>query len=143
MAGPLFTLPELDAYTQSTVPEATGTLALALVTTLIRNEVSAATYDALADVAPLKPIALDVARRMLLNPGGQRSTSRQLDDYTETVTYASETLLAAAALTDDERDRIRAALGLTPSGAFTIRPGGSPPDRCRPAPCRTPLWRDC
>lgn len=135
---PLFTLPELDAYTQSTVPEATGTLALALVTTLIRTEVGAATYDALTDVTALKPVALDVARRMLLNPGGQRSTSRQLDDYTETVTYASETLMAAAGLTDNERDRIRDALGLRPVGAFTIRPAAP----CRPVLCRTPWgWR--
>lgn len=122
MAPPLFTLPELDAYTQQTVPADTGALVLSLVTIAIRSEVGADTYDALTDVTPLKPIALDLARRMLLNPGGIRSTSRQVDDYTETSTYASETLLPAD-LTEADRDRIRRALGLAPSGAFTIRPG--------------------
>jgi hypothetical protein len=131
MPGPLFTLPELDAYTQSTVPETTGTLVLALVTSLIRSAVGAATYDALTDVSMLKPVALDVAKRMLLNPGGMRSKSRQLDDYTETDTFASETLLGSG-LTDAERDWILELLGLGTSGAFTVRPGGEP-DRCRPA----------
>ena len=141
MAPPLFTLPELDAYTQSTVPADTGTLVLALVTVMIRAEVGAEAYDALPDVSPLKPVALDLARRMLLNPGGIRSTSRQVDDYTETSTYASETLLPAD-LTEADRDRIRRALGLWTSGAFTIRPAGAP-DPCRPVPCRVPLWRGC
>lgn len=129
MPDPLFTLPELDAYTQSTVPADTGALVLALVTIAIRSEVGADTYDALTDVSPLKPIALDLARRMLLNPGGIRSTSRQIDDYTETNTYASETLLPAD-LTEADRDRIRRALGLRTSGAFTIRPGAPTRYRC-------------
>ncbi|MGI5144797.1 hypothetical protein ACQEVC_45520 [Plantactinospora sp. CA-294935] len=125
MPDPLFTLPELDAYTQQTVPPATGALVLALVTTLIRNEVGPTVYDALTDVSMLKPVALDVAKRMLLNPGGMRSRSRQIDDYTETNTYASETL-SGIGLTDAEREQIRDALGLGTSGAFTIRPYGAP-----------------
>lgn len=118
----LFTLPELDAWAQTSVPEATGTLVLELVTTLIRSEVGAARYDALTDLSPLKPVALDVARRMIRNADGRRSVASQVDDYSETVTYASETL-AAPFLTDDDVTRLWAALGVRQSGAFTIRPG--------------------
>lgn len=118
----LFTLPELDAWAQTAVPEPTGTLVLELVTTLIRSEVGAARYDALADLSPLKPVALDVARRMIRNADGRRSVASQVDDYSETVTYASETL-APPFLTDDDVTRLWAALGVRQSGAFTIRPG--------------------
>ncbi|MEU4399776.1 hypothetical protein [Micromonospora orduensis] len=121
-ADELFTLAELDAWAQTTVPEATGTLVLELVTTLIRGEVGADRYDALTDLSPLKPIALDVARRMIRNADGRRSVASQIDDYSETVTYASETL-AAPFLTADDRDRLWRALGLRGSAAFTIRPG--------------------
>lgn len=113
----LFTLPELDAWTQTAVPVATGTLVRELVTTLIRSEVGAARYDALTDLSVLKPVALDVARRALANPGGVRS--EQVDDYS--VTYATE-FVGGAALTEAERRLVRAAAGLTSSGAFTIRP---------------------
>lgn len=129
MAPPLFTLPELDAWVQGTVPPATATLVLELVTTAIRDEVGAATYDALADVTSLKLIALDLARRMQRNADGRRTRSRQIDDYTETNTYATETLQTPA-LTTDDIERIRRALGLDAStAAFTIRPAGTP-DRC-------------
>lgn len=122
MVPELFTLPELDAWAQTTVPVATGTLVRELVTTLIRSEVGADRYDALSDLSPLKPIALDVARRMIRNADGRRSVASQIDDYSETVTYASETL-AAPYLTDDDRARIWVIFGVRRSGAFTIRPG--------------------
>jgi hypothetical protein len=124
LAG-LFTLEELDAWAQTTVGAATGALVLDLVTTAIRGEVGADRYDALEDLTPLKLVALDVARRMIRNADGRRSTQKQLDDYSTTVTYATETL-AAPYLTEDDIARIWAALGVKPRGAFTIRPYGEP-----------------
>lgn len=118
----LFTLDELASYMQSDLDAATATLARLLVTTLIRNEVGATRYDALTDLSPLKPVALDVARRIMLNPDGVRS--EQVDDYQ--VTYAAEHL-AGAALTPDEVTRVLAAAGIQSSGAFTIRPAGCAP----------------
>ncbi|MFI6238343.1 hypothetical protein ACIBEF_00525 [Micromonospora sp. NPDC050795] len=118
----LFTLPELDAWAQAAVPVATGTLALELVTSLIRSEVGADRYDALLDLSPLKPVALGVARRMIRNADGRRSVDLKLDDFSETVTYASETL-AGPFLTPDDVDRLWRALGVRRSGAFTIRTG--------------------
>jgi hypothetical protein len=128
----LFTPEELDAWTGKAIVEATGLLVLELVTAAIRNAVGAARYDALTDLSPLKQIALELARRMTRNVDGRRSVSRQLDDYTVTDTYASETL-AAPVLTDDDLDQIWLALGLgrrRPLGAFTIRPAYTP-DTCR------------
>lgn len=136
MVPELFTLPELDAWAQTTVPEATGTLVRELVTTLIRSEVGADRYDALVDLSPLKPIALDVARRMIRNADGRRSVASQIDDYSETVTYASETL-AAPYLTDDDVARIWAIFGVRRSGAFTIRPGAPASDV---AACARSWW---
>ncbi|GIF08662.1 fibronectin type III domain-containing protein [Actinoplanes siamensis] len=122
----LFTLPELDAWVQTAVPAATGQLVLELVTTEIRGYVGPARFDALPSLAPLKRVALDLARRMVRNAAGLRSTSRQIDDYTQTDTWATETLQAAE-LTDDDRAAIDRALGDDrPSGAFTIRPTGRP-----------------
>lgn len=125
MAAPLFTNAELDAWTGTTIAAPTFALVLELVTTAIRGEVGAATYDALADVTPLKLVALDVARRMLRNGEGLRSAAFQIDDYSETITYATETL-DAPGLTPDDIDQIRRALGLSSGRAFTIRPAGMP-----------------
>src|SRR3954467_5147134 len=88
----LFTLEELDAYVQASVPAATGTLVLELITTAIRTEIGSTRYAALEDLSPLKFIALAVARRMQRNADGRRSVARQLDDFSTTVTYATETL---------------------------------------------------
>ncbi|GIF14791.1 fibronectin type III domain-containing protein [Actinoplanes teichomyceticus] len=120
----LFTLPELDAWVQTEVQAATGQLVLELVTTEIRGYVGAARFDVLPSLAPLKRVALDLARRMVRNAAGLRSTSRQIDDYTQTDTWATETL-AAAELDDADRAAIDRALGDDrPAGAFTIRPAG-------------------
>ncbi len=122
----LFDLPELVSYAQ--VPQmdtATITLVRELVTIAIREAVGPSAYD-LMDAAALrsfKPIALDVARRAAWNASGLRSTSRQIDDYTETDTYASETL-AGVVLTADELSRIDRVLGR--GGAFTVRPLAEP-----------------
>jgi hypothetical protein len=127
----LFALEELDAYVQASVPAATGALVLELITTAIRTEIGSARYDALEDLSPLKFIALDVARRMQRNADGRRSVARQLDDFSTTVTYATETLQTPA-LTEDDIERIWRALGLRTAGAFTIRPAG--------ASDRSPYW---
>lgn len=127
----LFTIGELVSYLQ--VPEfdtATATLARELTTAEIRLEVGPVTYDALADLTPFKAIALAVAKRVVLNPSGLRSQAMQIDDYSETNTYATE-YLAEAELTDSERDRIARILGRA-NGAFTIRPVGSPDPVCLP-----------
>lgn len=122
----LFTLAELDAWTPgTTISEAAGALYLELVTTAIRGVVGADRYDALTDLSPLKLIALNLAKPMARNAEGKRSTSRQIDDYTETDTYATETL-DPPALTDDDVDAIWRALGVRRGGAFTIRPAGTP-----------------
>ena len=123
----LFELTELASYMQTDLDTASATLARLLVTTLIRNEVGATRYDVLTDLAPLKPVALDVAKRLLLNPDGNRS--EQIDDYS--VTYAVEQI-GGAALTDDEIARVLAAAGIQSSGAFTIRPVGTEPAYCWP-----------
>ena len=125
----LFTQDELALWAPfTTISEATYQLVLDLVTTAVRAAAGPAVYDALQDLSPLKLIALGLARRMLRNADGKRSTSREIDDYSETDTYATETL-DTADLTADEVDRIRDLLGLTLSAAFTIRPVGEP-DRC-------------
>lgn len=128
----LFTLDELNAYVQAVVPEATAQLVLDLVTTAIRTEVGASRYDALEDLTPLKLIALDLARRMQRNADGRRSTSRSLDDWSTTVTYAIETL-ETPDLTQADIDAIWRALGVRRGGAFTIRPQGQPD-------LRRPVW---
>lgn len=130
----LFTQDELALWARgSDVDEATYALTLDLVTTAIRTEAGADRFDALDDLVPLKLVALDVARRMLRNAAGLRSTSRQIDDYVETDTFATETL-AAPDLTEDDRSRVWRALGVRTPAAFTIRPSGA-------ADCPAPVWR--
>ncbi|NBE80317.1 hypothetical protein [Micromonospora rubida] len=123
----LFELSQLASYMQQDLDQASAELARTVATSLIRSAAGAARYDALVDLSPLLPVALDVARRILLNPAGVRS--EQIDDYS--VTYAAE-VLAGAALTDDERARVLAAVGVRTSTAFSIRPG---------APARRRCWR--
>lgn len=128
----LFTKPELEAYPPPVaVSPATADLVLALVTAEIRRVVGAARYDQLTDLTPLKGVALSLARRMVDHPAGRRSTSRSIDDYTETDTWAAESL-GPAELTASEEERIRDAVGLSPSGAFTIRPKAQPYRPCPP-----------
>lgn len=109
----------------------TAVLARDLVTAEIRFEVGPATYDALADVSAFKGIALAAAKRVVSNPEGLRSRARTIDDYSETDTYATETL-GDAGLTDTERARIDRILGRSSGAAFTIRPAGAPDRRCEP-----------
>ena len=112
----LFELEQLDAYMQQAQDPTAAGLARSLAAALIRAEVGASTYDALTDLSVFLPVALEVARRVLLNPGGVRSES--IDDYS--VTYATE-FVGGAVLTDAERQMVLAAAGVAPEGAFTIR----------------------
>ncbi|WP_329013212.1 hypothetical protein OG271_03990 [Micromonospora rifamycinica] len=121
----LFELTQLASYMQQDLDQASAELARALTTALIRAEVGATRYDALTDLSPFLPVALEVARRVLLNPAGIRSES--IDDYQ--VTYAAE-VLGGAALTESERAQVLAAAGIRVSGTFTIRPAGTPDRYC-------------
>jgi hypothetical protein len=128
----LFTLAEFRAFLQvAEFDAATAVLARELATQEIRLEVGAAVFDALTNRSAFKAIALAVAKRTVINPGGLRSTSQQIDDYTESRTWAAE-VIGDAELTESERARIGRILGRT-GGAFTIRPVGRPdvPSRTR------------
>jgi hypothetical protein len=122
----LFTLAELRDWSRPDLSDGTAQLALDLTTIEIRRYVGAARYDALLDLSPLKRIALDLARRMVWNADGKRSTSRSVDDYTETDTFATETLQPAELTAADEAAIDKALGDDTPAGAFTIRPHGAP-----------------
>lgn len=131
MPPDLFELGELVSLMQ--LPEfdtATAELLRDLVRIEIRLAVGPATYDAMTDVTAFKGIALAAAKRAARNPDGLRSKTRQIDDYSETDTFASETLVDVE-LTESERDRIDRIMGRS-GGAFTIRPVGCAP--CAPAP---------
>jgi hypothetical protein len=123
----LFTIPQLVSLMQvSGFDTVTAELVRELVTIAIREEVGPVVFDALdaAGRRPFKPIALAVAKRLAQNPEGLRSRARQIDDYSETDTYAAETL-ADGALTEAEKARIAAILGRS-AGAFTIRQRAEP-----------------
>lgn len=107
----------------------TAELIRELVTIEIRNAVGPTDYDAMTDVSQFKGIALSVAKRAAGNPEGLRSRQRSIDDYSETETYASETLVDVE-LTELEFGRIDRILGRS-TGAFTIRPAGIPDHRAR------------
>lgn len=121
----LFELGELVSLMQ--VPEfdtATAELIRELVTIEIRLAVGPDTYDALTDVTAFKGIALAAAKRAAMNPSGVRSRSRQIDDYSETDTYATETLTDVE-LTQSELARIDRIMGRS-GGAFTVRQPAEP-----------------
>jgi hypothetical protein len=116
----IFTKTELADYVQvdvSTISDSRYQLLLELVTTEIVNVIGQARFDATAE-SKFKPVALDMTKRMFTNPSGLRSEQATIDDYTRTLTYASETVVPFEA-TVDERRRIRKAAGL--KNAFTIR----------------------
>ncbi|MEU8186017.1 hypothetical protein [Micromonospora carbonacea] len=124
----LFELGQLASYMQSDLDQASAELARALTTALIRAEVGTVRYDAMADLSPFLPVALDVARRIMDPNKGKRSTTRQIDDYSETDSYVTDAP-SAPALTEDERAQVLAAAGIASSGAFTIRPAYVAPVR--------------
>lgn len=130
----LYELTELASYMQTDLDEATATLNRLLVTAEFRRAVGrtrwdAATVDQLAD---LKGLALEIAKRMTLNPDGKRS--EQIDDYS--YTNATETF-GGLSLTDAERNAVRAVFGLR-SGAFSITPA-APTPYCPPTRWYRPI----
>ncbi|MFI2664876.1 hypothetical protein [Micromonospora carbonacea] len=125
----LFELTQLASYMQQDLDQASAELARALTTALIRAEVGAARYDAMTDLSPFLPVALDVARRIMDPNKGKRSTTRQIDDYSETDSFVTE-VPSAPELTESEAGRVRKAAGIASSAAFTIRPAGTPVRQC-------------
>ena len=128
----IFELDELGTLTGE-ADTAKLTLARMLATILIRNEVGAARYDALTDLSPFKPLALDVASRSLPPRG---VSSEAIDDYRVSYTAAGSLL----GLTDDERAEIAALIGR--GRAFSIVPAAPTPypPIYPPAPCRSPFY---
>lgn len=90
-------------------------LRLELVTTEIIIVTGQARFDA-AGEAVFKPVALEMAKALSVNPDGIRTEQESIDDYNRSMTYASETV--AAAMTADQERRIRRAAGMR--GAFSI-----------------------
>jgi hypothetical protein len=142
----LFTRAELASYLQ--IPEvdnATADLLLQLVTAEIRGHVGGTTYDAMSDLDLLrfKGLALEVAKRCYLNPSGVRQQSSAIDDYQESLTYASETF-GGVVLSESETERIDKILGRA-TGAFTIRAVAEPFRSPRPHLRRwhDPLLYEC
>lgn len=116
----LFTREQLAAYLQvdvASIPEATYEVIELKIRTEIINLIGQARFDAVSEAVFLS-VALDMAKRQFQNAAGLRSEQATIDDYTTTLTYASETVVPFEA-TMDERRRIRRAAGL--KGAFTIR----------------------
>lgn len=118
----LFTADELVVYAGS-VDTVAATLNTELATTRIRNVVGRARWATLTteQAADLKPIALDVAKRLCQNPENLRSES--IDDHS--VTFATETI-GGTGLTQDEIDEIRKVFGLR-TGAYSIVPAAPMP----------------
>ncbi|MEU5156752.1 hypothetical protein [Glycomyces sp. NPDC021274] len=116
----LFTKDQLAAYLQvdpASIPDVTYTVIEEKVRAEIINLVGQTRFDN-AGEAKFFSVALDMAKRMYTNASGLRSRQETIDDYTQTLTYASETV-APFEPTLDEQRRIRRAAGL--KGAFSIR----------------------
>lgn len=105
-------VPEVDTYTAE--------LVLDMASEAIRSVARDATLDAPTAPLELTRICLQAAGRGYKNPQGLRSQQRAVDDYSETDTYATETLAASVELTPQERTDVLVAIGTT--AAFTIRP---------------------
>lgn len=124
MFDDLFTREQLAAYLQipvDDIPVETYELYRDLIGTEILNVIGQRCWDA-ADITRFLPIALEIAKRLWLNPEGKRSVQRSVDDYSETDTYGSETITFG--FVGDEERRLRRAAGC--SNAFTIIPGATP-----------------
>lgn len=114
----LFTLGELASLMQvAQLDTASATLARDLATTRIRTAAGAARYDLLTDLSPLKPTALEVARRILANPDALRSLT--IGGVTETYEPAGGG--SSSLLTEAEVREVHQLVGH--GGAFSIRPG--------------------
>jgi hypothetical protein len=115
----LFTRDDLAAFLQvdpSSIDDGTYLLLERKVRVEIINVIGQARFDA-TDGGKFFSVALDMAKRMYTNSSGLRSTQETIDDYTRTLTYASETVTSFE-VSEDEQRRIRRAAGL--KGAFSI-----------------------
>jgi hypothetical protein len=116
----LFTKDDLAAFLQvdpSSIDEGTYLLLERKVRVEIVNVIGQVRFDA-TDQARFFSVALDMAKRMYINPTGLRSEQGTIDDYTRTLTYASESVTSFE-VSGDEQRRIRRAAGL--KGAFSIK----------------------
>jgi hypothetical protein len=68
----------------------------------------------------IKALCLEVAARGYRNPAGLRSQQRAVDDYSETDTYATETV-GAVGLTPSEARTARRALGVPSAVSVPLR----------------------
>jgi predicted GNAT family acetyltransferase len=125
----LFTKDQLAAYLQvaaDSIDDATYTVIELKIRTEIINIIGQARFDA-TDESKFFSVALDMAKRMYTNASGLRSTQETIDDYTRTLTYASETVTSFE-VSEDERRRVRRAAGMKNAFSIVIR------DEChRPA----------
>lgn len=115
----LFTRDQLAAYLQvdvTSIPEATYEVIELKIRTEIINLIGQARFDAV-DESVFFSVALDMAKRLFQNAAGLRSEQATIDDYTRTLTYASETV-APFETSRDEQRRIRKAAGM--SAAFSV-----------------------
>ena len=120
----LFELTELASWpAMSDIDTATATLIRELVTAQVRNAAGHRRFDALTDMSALKPIALDLAGRMLDNPQGLRSHQEQVGAVSETNTYSTEALVVGARLSREERDEIRRLVGAPRAGSVRMVTG--------------------
>ncbi len=128
----LFELTELASYMQQDLDTATATLNRELATTRIRRVVGATRWAGLTEdqAADLKPVALDIAKRLTENPKRLRQAQYSIDDYTESETYETATV-GGTGLTQDEIDQVLAVFGLG-GRAFSITPK---------APLKREHWR--
>jgi hypothetical protein len=115
----LFTKDDLAAFLQvdaSLIPDATYTLIEKKIGVEIVNQIGQARFDEVGE-AVFFSVALDMAKRLFTNPSGLRSQQGTIDDYTEILTFASETVTSFEVSRDEVR-RIRKAAGL--GNAFSV-----------------------
>jgi hypothetical protein len=118
----LFTKDDLAAFLQvdpSAIDEGTYLLLERKVRVEIINAVGQARFDA-TDESRFFSVALDMAKRLFTNPSGLRSQQGTIDDYTQILTYASETVTSFEVSRDESR-RIRRAAGLGSAFSIAIR----------------------
>lgn len=118
----LFTKEQLAAYLQidpASIPEVTYEVIELKIRTEIINLIGQTRFDAV-DESVFFSVALDMAKRLYQNASGLRSEQATIDDYTRTLTYASETVVPFETSRDEQR-RIRKAAGMSAAFSVAIR----------------------
>jgi hypothetical protein len=118
----LFTKDDLAAFLQvdaASIPDPTYTLIEKKIRVEIVNLIGQASFDAAGEEVFFS-VALDMAKRLFTNPSGLRSQQGTIDDYTQILTYASETVTSFDVSRDEVR-RIRKAAGLGSAFSIAIR----------------------